>query len=166
MKKIIAAIILAIFISPIVKAQVDANTIGLRFGGGDNSGAEISFQHGFNDVNRLELDLGFGYSKGYDQFKISGIYQWVFNIEDGLGWYIGPGASLGLYSYNEGYYGNNGYNSDFYIEAMGQIGLQYRFDFPLQLTLDFRPAVEIIPELGHLHGSFGFGIRYVLGGNK
>jgi hypothetical protein len=160
MKKIIlvTCVLIASFIS--ANAQVDPNAIGLRFGGGDNSGVEISYQHGLSDVNRLELDLGYGFSSNYDQFKISGIYQWVFGIEDGFSWYVGPGASFGFYTYDNGYNGND---SEFYLQALGQVGLEYKFDFPLQLSVDFRPGVEIVPDLGDIHGSIAFSARYVFG---
>ena len=42
-----------------LSAQVNPHAIGLRLNGdGYGNGAEISYQHGFGDANRLELDFG------------------------------------------------------------------------------------------------------------
>jgi hypothetical protein len=83
-------------------AQVNPHAIGLRFGGdGDVNGAEISYQHGIGDANRLELDLGFGANKNHSRMFLAGIYQWDWNITGGLNWFVGPGASVGFYTYDK-----------------------------------------------------------------
>lgn len=141
-------------ISVSASAQVNPHAIGLRGGLGNfGRGGEVSYQHGFGELNRLELDLGwrgnrsFGYD--YTHAAFSGIYHWVWNIEEGLNWYIGPGAQLGLYS--------DKYNSNldgFTLSVGGQIGLEYDFntlDVPLLLSLDTRPM------WGFIGGTSGFG---------
>lgn len=85
------------------EAQVNQNAIGIRFGGdGRTNGAELSYQKGFGSKNRLELDFGFKGSKYYNNFFMSTTYQWDFNIVGGLNWYIGTGACLGFYSWDDG----------------------------------------------------------------
>ena len=114
------------------------NAIGLRLGDSDGLGAEISYQHALGGDNRLELDLGWRNGKNYDGFKLTGLYQWVFPIEGGFNWYVGVGGGVGSFGYND----NNGndYN-DTFIFAAGDIGIEYNFDIPLMLSLDFRPEI-------------------------
>lgn len=141
----------AMFIATIfssTNAQDVSKAIGARLG----MGAEFSYQHALSDANRLEFDLGLG---GWDHggFSLSGLYHWVFNIDNGLNWYVGPGAQIGsVWSKNEYAFG---------IGIAGQIGIEYNFDFPLQLSLDWRPSWSIIPS-GHGFGYDGVavGVRY------
>ena len=60
----------------------------------DGFGGEISYQRGLSKNNRLELDLGWRDGKDYNAFKLTGIYQWVWNIEGGFNWY----ACVGVFS--------------------------------------------------------------------
>ena len=68
----------------IVDAQIANHAIGLRLGGGDGFGTEISYQHGLNDLNRLEFDLGMHNGNHYNAWGLAGIYQWVWNIDGGF----------------------------------------------------------------------------------
>ena len=43
---------------------------------------------------------------------------------------------------------------------MGQIGLEYEFDFPLQLTLDVRPGFDVLHASDGFVYSYAFGVRY------
>lgn len=137
-------------------SQVNPHALGLRFGGSNfGLGGELSYQHGFGDANRLELDLGFRGNSYYRSTIITGIYHWVWNITDGLNWYIGPGAQLGLY------HGSG--SSAIWLALGGQIGLEYdlnQHDIPLLIGLDTRPMFL----LNSGYGGFGYGgafsIRY------
>lgn len=141
-----------------VQAQVSPHAIGLRLGGnGDINGAEISYQHGLSSINRLEFDLGFGSSKNHNRMFLSGIYQWDWNIASGLNWYVGPGATLGLYSYD---------NNDNYLNIGigGQIGLEYNFsaqNAPILLSIDARPMWDFIGDNSGLGWGAALGIRYL-----
>lgn len=142
MKKIILSLTIALVQVVGANAQVNPNAIGVRSGGGNYGfGGEISYQKGLGNANRLELDLGwgsynagFGYRAGYT--AVTGIYHWVFVLDDGLNWYVGPGGQLLLFSNN--YIGSSSIAAGF----GGQIGIEYDFnkhDFPLLLSLDTRP---------------------------
>lgn len=131
MKKLIFTLALAVSLVGAVSAQVDGKAIGLRFGGLYGYGAEVSYQHPLGNANRLELDLGLNHYG----FGLSGVYQWVWNLSslsDGFNWYAGVGANVGSYSY----YTSNKLN----VGILGQIGLEYNFNIPLQLSLDYRPG--------------------------
>jgi hypothetical protein len=162
-------LLFALFFLSNVQSQVNPNAIGVRGGGFLGSyGGEISYQHGFGESNRLELDLGWRshhYNNGkgndnlwyYNQFSVTGIYHWVFNITEGLNWYIGPGAQVGFY---DDYYDNN---SGVSIALGGQIGLEYDFnvhDVPLLLSLDARPMFDFIGFYSGFGGGGAFSLRY------
>lgn len=92
-------------------AQVNPGAIGLRLGG-DNfgRGAELSYQHGFGEANRVEIDLGASFLNDggyiYSLLGASILYHWVWNITDEFNWYIGPGGQIGYYNYNVNFIGD------------------------------------------------------------
>ncbi|HUW91646.1 MAG TPA: hypothetical protein VMV74_00665 [Bacteroidales bacterium] len=82
-------------IGAVAGAQVSSNALGVRLYGGDNfNGAELSFQKGLNDRNRLELDASFRFKSDNTRVALYGIYHWDWKIVGGFNWYIGPGASV------------------------------------------------------------------------
>lgn len=124
--------------------------IGLRFGGGNVNGAEISFQMPYGgETNRLQLDLGAGFdsdgNNSYSVISVTGTYQWMWDITevDGLAWYAGPGASIGLWALDFdqmindlGIEDESGLN----IAIGGIVGIEYTFtDVPFQVSIDTRP---------------------------
>jgi hypothetical protein len=147
MKKIILSAIMLMGLAFTTQAQdISKNALGLRLGDNAGFGAEVSYQRGLSNNNRLELDLGWRnrndyYNNGYygndTAVKLTGLHQWVWNIDGGFNWYAGVGGGLG--SYNSDYNGVND-NGAFAFVA-GDLGIEYNFDFPLQLSLDFRPEL-------------------------
>jgi hypothetical protein len=143
MKKIILALALVVSSLGALKAQADGKTIGLRLG----YPTELSFQTGISNSNRIELGLGFrsygyGVNSNYDLFSLSGVYQWVWDLSalsKGFNWYAGVGAALGYYSYS---YYNYTYSA-YPVSLLGQVGIEYNFNIPLRLSLDYRPAVQL-----------------------
>jgi len=158
MKNLFVLLILIAGISLFSQAQVNPHAIGLRLGGdGDVNGAEITYQHGLGDANRLEFDLGFGGNDHHSRMYLAAIYHWDWNITAGLNWYVGPGAAVGFYTWDD--------HSDYLnIGVGGQIGLEYDFNkngAPILLSIDGRPMWDFI---GDDHSGFGWGaalgIRY------
>lgn len=145
MKKVFVLLFAVVALSFAGNAQ---NAIGVRGAFGNSSAAELSFQHSLGAANRLELDLGWHNYKDWGSYvNLTAIYQWNWNITGGLGWYAGVGANAGLYT--------GKYESDnFGIGLDAQIGLEYKFSIPLQVSLDFRPQWDL---LGHASG-FGYGV--------
>lgn len=132
----------AVFLSETNAQQISDNAIGLRIGDGGGFGAEVSYQRALGDNNRLELDLGWRNSNDYDAVKLVGLYQWVWNIEGGFNWYVGAGGGIG--SYDDKYYKNrddDDIDDGLFALLAGDIGIEYNFDFPLLLSLDFRPEI-------------------------
>ncbi|MDR0874266.1 MAG: hypothetical protein LBN27_12520 [Prevotellaceae bacterium] len=133
----------------IVTANAQNNAIGLR---GVYNGAEISFQHTLVNTNRLEVDAGF-WGNGVN---LTGIYQWNWDLAqlaDGFKWYAGVGAGAGFWGINDKGYFNAG--------VAGQIGIEYNFNIPLQLSLDYRPALYFLGDgKGGYWTNVALGIRY------
>lgn len=141
MKKVILSAILLVAVGLGANAQeISKNALGLRLGDNDGFGGEISFQHKLRTDNRLEVDLGWRNNNDYDAYKLVGLYQWVWNIDGGFNWYAGVGGGVGSYSIDTppGYHGDD---SGTFLLASGDIGIEYLFDFPLQISLDVRPEI-------------------------
>ena len=126
--------------------NISNHAIGIRFGDNDGFGGEISYQKELSEMNRFELDLGYRDHKDFEAFKLSGIYQWVWRIDDGFNWYAGFGAGIGSWSYDNGFFDNR--DDGVFINADGNIGIEYNFEGPILISLDFRPEIGIIGDYG------------------
>ncbi|NCO63986.1 MAG: hypothetical protein GW839_13455 [Flavobacteriales bacterium] len=164
MKNFLITGIIVLIASVSINAQeISKNALGLRLGDSDGFGAEISYQGRLSANNRLELDLGWRDGKNYDGFKLAGLYQWVWNIEDGFNWYVGLGGGLGSYDYNDNNFNNGNDFTDTFVFAAGDIGIEYNFDIPLLISLDFRPEIGFGDELydnNDLGLDIALGLRY------
>ena len=132
-------------------ASAQSDNLGVRLGGGQGYNAELSWQHGIGN-NRLETDLGWATFDKASSFSLTGIYQFVFGLSNNFAWYIGPGAYLGM-STAEG-------KSSFGLALAGQVGIEYDFTIPLQLSLDIRPRFYVVPSTDFHWGDLALGIRY------
>ena len=150
MKKLFLALALLMTVTSVTVAQTNERAIGLRGG----YGTELSYLHPLKDATRLEVDLGlYGFTHG--DFVFSGIHQWLFAPNGGFNLFAGLGPQLGSY-----WWGNED-KYTFGLGVAGQIGAEYNFDFPLQLSLDWRPSWSLIPSgRGFGYEGFAFGIRY------
>lgn len=136
MNKKLVLFLFAVASSAILFSQTE-KAIGVRFG----LGGEVSYQHPIGETNRIELDLGLS----PQSFGLNGIYHWVSDLSDwteGMSWYYGPGATVGFSN------SVSGYTSAFAMGLVGQIGLEYKFDFPLQLSIDYRPTFYLVRNTG------------------
>nr|WP_299034786.1 hypothetical protein [uncultured Tenacibaculum sp.] len=138
--------------------EISDNAIGLRLGDNDGFGAEISYQRRLSDNNRLEIDLGLRNGSNYDGFKATGLYQWVWQLENRFNWYAGVGGGLGSYSFDNPR--SNGDDSETFIFAAGDVGIEYNFDIPLMLSLDVRPEFGFGDYRDDLDFDIALGIRY------
>jgi len=162
MKKLILLSTILMGFATVTNAQdISKNAIGLRLGGGDGFGPEISYQRALSDNNRLEVDLGWRSGDNYDGFKVAGLYQWVWQLDGDFNWYAGAGGGLGSYDFDNGFdrdYGRD-YNETFVFVA-GNVGVEYSFDFPLLLSLDFRPELGFGDYNDDLDFDIALGVRY------
>lgn len=158
MKKLFLLSLIFIGFTTLSSAQdIADNAIGLRIGDSNGFGTEVSYQRALGGNNRLEVDLGWRSGKSYDGFKLAGLYQWVWQIDGGFNWYAGVGGGLGSYSFDND--NGNDFNETFAFVA-GDIGIEYSFDFPLLLSLDFRPELGFGDFNDDVDFDIALGIRY------
>ena len=149
MNKIIILLILALLSILSLCSQENKNTLGLRFG---YDAQEISYQLPLSHATRLELTLGantYGHNQAGKLCRgvgLNGLLQWVNDLSSlstGFKWYLGVGANvLDHGSVSKGMYGTG---------VMGQIGVEYNFKSPWQLSLDYRPGWYWLPGAGNIY---------------
>ncbi len=156
MKKLFLVAIAFIGFTAVSNAQeISDNALGLRLGGSKGYGAEISYQHALGDANRLELDLGWRNDNAYNAFKLAGLYQWMFPLDGDFNWYAGAGAGIASYDPKD-----NSINNQTSVFVAGNIGIEYNFEIPLQLSLDFRPEFGNNDFTNNTVFDVALGIRY------
>lgn len=130
MKKTLIIVIAALALCATAAAQPKA--LGIRFGWG----GMVSYEHYLGGANFLELDAGL-YGWNGVNIDVDASYNFMiaqpnWTPRGEWGFYIGPGVAVGTYA------GPNG--AAFNIGAFAQIGLEYTFWFPLNISLDIRPG--------------------------
>ncbi|WP_428225429.1 hypothetical protein [Flavobacterium sp.] len=159
MKKIVYTFLFALGICSQTNAQdISKNAIGVRLGDNHGFGGEISYQRKFSDENRLEADLGFRNRDNFSAFKLTALYQWVGEIDNGFNWYLGAGGGVGSWKI-DGKYGDG---SGSFLFAAGDVGVEYNFEgVPFQISLDYRPELYFSNDYGKgLQNDIALGIRY------
>lgn len=140
--------------------DIAPNAIGLRLGDSGGIGAEISYQRAILDKNRLEFDFGWRNSKDYDGTKLVGLFQWVKVLDGSFNWYFGAGCGFASFRFDVS--GNNNIK-DTFVFAAGDIGVEYKFDIPLLLSIDIRPELgfgEDAYDNNDLDFDVAFSVRY------
>lgn len=159
MKKITFLIIALVGFAVTAEAQsISENAIGVRVGDSDGLGTEVNYQRALGDNNRLEFGLGWRSSNNVSAFKLTGLYQWVFNLDGNFNWYVGAGGGVGQVSFDNNVFGNRA--NETYVLAAGDIGIEYDFDIPLLLSLDFRPEFGFGDYRDDVDFDIALGIRY------
>ncbi|ARV16661.1 hypothetical protein [Polaribacter sp. SA4-12] len=125
--------------------EISDNAIGLRFSGGNGVGGEVSYQKSLGDSNRLEIDLGL--ANEFTDFKATGLYQWVWNLENQFNWYAGVGGGI-VSAGGTGIYG------------AGVVGIEYNFDAPILISIDYRPEIGVSGGLDGLNSDIALAVRY------
>lgn len=147
MKKILLATALMLTFTFAASAQPRA--IGGRLG----YGLEASYQHTVHDADFVEATLGLF---SFNKVNATATYNFMiaqpgWTSRGEWGFYAGPGAAVGVGFTREETFAT--------IAAVGQIGLEYTFWFPLQLSVDLRPQIGLAVNDGvkfYTGGLFGF----------
>lgn len=146
MKRILLA--LAVIAASSVALAAQPKSIGLRTGA---MGFDASYQHTTLKNQFIEGNIGldFGYNaKGQPGIKATAIYNFVWarpawTQKGSWELYAGPGLSLGYvydivpYKVGKDIIGID--DNGFMLSFAAQVGIGYRFWFPLELSLDIRP---------------------------
>lgn len=127
MKKVI--LLAAMMLGITIAASAQPRAVGIRFG----YGVEATYQHTLSSQNFIEANLGL---ESFNALNVAATYNWMLlqpNWTDKGEWgvYAGVGAALG-------------YDYKLRAGVAGQVGLEYRFWFPLQLSVDIRPQLGLI----------------------
>lgn len=130
------------------KAQdLESLELGIRINLDDGPfDAAFDGVYNLSDANRLHANLGIGDGGiGADL-----IYDWVFSFNGNgrLIFYPGVGASLYFLS------------DDVVLGVTGEFGLEYRFDIPISLGLDYRPTFTVLPSTDFGTNSVGLNVRW------
>lgn len=159
MKKVIITFVAIFALVSVSMAQPRA--IGGRVG----YNLEFSYQHAIGEANMVELTAGAtNVWSPWAYADVTATFDWIFNINGGWNWYVGPGLGVG---FGYGRYWHDYEYIPFRLNVGAQIGFEYQFDIPLNLSLDWRPMINT---LGFVRGdgypiywslfSLGFGVRY------
>ena len=150
MKKIFIAAALVLGFA--VAASAQPRAIGLRLGWG----AEASYQHTVYNEDFVEVDLGLC---TFDGLNASAVYNFMiaqpaWTDRGDWGFYAGPGLAVGMG-------GLTTESAYFNLGVAGQVGLEYTFWFPLQLSFDIRPVLGFGFNYGfHWSVMPAIGVRY------
>jgi hypothetical protein len=180
MKKTLITIVILAIAAGIATAQPRA--LGIRAG----YNFEASYQHQLSG-SLIEVNAGvtpFIFQKGvrydngtpvdvlyqYGRLQAVVSYDWLKQIKPNLYWYLGAciGVSWGYGDFFEGpSYNNKGKlvtYSRIGLPVGAQIGIEYDFNIPINLSLDWRPMINLF---GLRQGDFtsnllniAFGVRY------
>ena len=166
MSKFLKAFFVLILIGTISQAQPYKLAAGLRLG----SPLSASVKYFVKEKNSLEAFLGhrrYSSSAFASWTMIGAAYTWynpLKDIDEGLGWYAGGGASAFFWSYDySGKFAGNPSYSKTSGGLLGQIGVDYKFkELPLNLSVDWMPIIFISGYGSGFGGGYGaLSARYV-----
>ncbi|MCL2098504.1 MAG: hypothetical protein FWH23_07090 [Bacteroidales bacterium] len=153
MKKILLIAVLAI-ISLGAYAQSYEKSLGLRLG----RPVGLTYKQFVSSANAIEIiaDLDI-FEKHVFKLNGSGFFLWQSNLgEPGLDWFIGPGASAGLFFIDV----EGDKATRFNVSANALIGLEYKFaNAPIALSADFGPRFYFLDDVGFYWGG-ALTVRY------
>ena len=147
MKKslVIAGLLLAISFS--LKAQEYKTAVGIRLG--PNAPAispGFTIKHFLNEKHALEGIMSVG-----NGFGLGALYEWHIPIAavEHLQWFAGAGGYLAFR------------DSETLVGAAGIVGLDYKFaDIPLNISIDWKPELNIISSVGYEGTGVGLSARF------
>ena len=154
------AFLIIILTAIAVSSYGQTRAMGVRNG---VSGFEADYQHEFVKDRFLECNfgmdfgcLGKGYATAKDKLgiKATAVYNFIWarpawTNEGKWALYEGPGLTSGYVHDDVHYTANDGVNiiyfqnHGFMLGVCAQVGIEYTFWFPLQLSVDLRPTVAM-----------------------
>ncbi|MFD2162179.1 hypothetical protein ACFSJU_07220 [Paradesertivirga mongoliensis] len=148
--------VLILFSASSVNAQY-RNALGVRLG--DAYG--LTYKTFIQSDKALDFILNFRNGRNDNHFILTGLYEVhnPINGAAGLKWYYGAGASIGSLHYKN----DNDRDDDVYLSVDGVLGLDYVIpNSPLNLSLDWKPALVLTPYSGFYERGVGLSIRIIL----
>jgi hypothetical protein len=121
--------------------------IGIRFSSAAPTlSNSVTVKYFMNERDAIEGLLSFG-----TRFGIGGLYErhQLIGATPAFTWFYGIGGYVGFQDHNT------------YLGPTGAIGLDYKFkNAPLNLSLDWKPELDIIPAINFVPDAFGFSVRF------
>lgn len=155
MKRVILTFIIA---AAAVSAYAQPRSMGARLG---VTGLEASYQHSMSRDQFIEGNLGLDFgvlAEGNPGLKATAVYNFVWarpawTNEGTWALYAGPGATMG-YVHDDVHFKLGDQlvhypHGGFMLGVCGQVGVEYTFWFPLQLSIDLRPTIGM-----HISGKY------------
>ena len=124
-------------------SNVKAQNWGVGLVGGFDYGIQVKKYMGGNNLDFR----GHLHNHG---FQVAGLYEWNHDLGSNFTLYYGAGAGLGTWRISADH--DMGFGLDIEWQIPG---------VPLALSLDYRPAFEILPSTSFYAKGFAFGIKYL-----
>ena len=151
-------ILTIVFAAVAFAASAQPRALGVRIG---VTGIEADYQHDMSKNQFLQGNLGLDYgvlAGSQPGVKATAIYNFIWarpawTNQGTWAMYAGPGASMG-YVYDSAHYkvGQEivAYKSPgFMLGVCAQVGVEYTFWFPMQVSVDLRPTVGMHVDNGY-----------------
>ncbi len=123
-----------------INAQAATYEVGVRIG--DNTGIDGTIPLGI--APRLHPTVYLDY------FGVGTYFDWMFALADGpTGLKFYPGVGPEFF-----------FENDFDFNVAGNFGVEYAFEFPLTIGLDWRPGFAVTNDFDFISSNWGFMIRY------
>lgn len=152
MKKLFFVLSIIISVSQLQAQDIPENAIGIRLSegvvGDEGFGPEITYQRQIiSEHNRIDANLGFKTNSFISTYRGGVFFHWTYNIWDKLNWFAGPGVGAGYIDFKTRYLGvivgDVDRDAEFFPYIGADFGVDYRFDFPLQVAFSIRPTFDI-----------------------
>jgi hypothetical protein len=124
--------------------------VGIRFSTASPTlNNSISFKYFIDQTNAIEGLASFG-----SRFGLGGLYErhQLIGATPAFTWFYGGGAYVGFES------------GQTWFGPTGVIGLDYKFpNAPVNLSLDWKPELDLIPSINFVPDAFGLTARFTFG---
>ena len=148
MKKFFLLAVMAV-LTALPMSKAEAQNWGVGSVGGFDYGLQVKKYMGANNLDFR----GHFHNHG---FQVAGLYEWNYGLGSGFTLYYGVGAGLGAWN------GDGDSDMAFGLDIEGIVGVEWKIpSVPLALSLDYRPAFEILPTTGFYAKGFAFGVKYL-----
>lgn len=118
------------------------NAVGVRAGVGNGVSIDLSFRRTTFSTDRLQFDAGYTERDFEDDFKIDsfnfiGTYQFVFDLNSVLDFYVGPGLGVGYLDIDSQFV--DVIDREFFFTGAAIAGLDLDLDLPVIFSVSVRP---------------------------
>lgn len=131
-----------------LSAQDYKVAMGIRFSSASPTlNNSVSVKYFMNESTALEGLISFGNSR----FGLGGLYEkhQLIGATPAFTWFYGGGAYIGIEDHNT------------FVGPTGIVGLDYKFqNAPLNLSLDWKPELDIIPNINFVPDAFALTARF------